>query len=142
MQLKVYGVVQGVGFRPFVYKLAKELGYSGYVRNNGSNVEIVLDGEQKRFREEFLRRLPPLARIDHIEEVDSEITEKLLAENGINPGEFKILLSTDGVRESTIPPDTALCEDCQKELFNPSDRRFQYPFINCTNCGARFSVIS
>lgn len=142
MQLKVYGVVQGVGFRPFVYKLAKELGYSGYVRNNGSNVEIVLDGEQKRFREEFERRLPPLARIDHIEEADHEVTEKLLAENGITPGEFKILLSTDGVRESTIPPDTALCEDCQKELFNPSDRRFQYPFINCTNCGARFSVIS
>ena len=142
MQLKVYGVVQGVGFRPFVYKIATDLGYSGYVRNNGSNVEIVLDGDHTRFLDEFNAKLPPLARIDHIEKVSDVSTEQLLDQNGVEPGTFKILLSTDGVRESAIPPDTALCDDCLSELFQEGNRRYRYPFINCTNCGARFSVIS
>jgi hydrogenase maturation protein HypF len=142
MQLKIFGTVQGVGFRPFVYKIAKRLGYTGYVRNNGSNVEIVLDGDHKKFLKEFKAHLPPLAHIDYIEKADGEITKDLLKKNKITNGEFKILLSTDGIRESAIPPDTALCIDCLKELFNEKDRRYLYPFINCTDCGARFSVIS
>ncbi len=142
MQLKVFGIVQGVGFRPFVYRIASELGYSGYVRNNGSNVEIVLDGDHKKFLDEFWAQLPPLAQVDHIEKDDGTTTKELMTKNGIENGEFKILMSTEGVRQSAIPPDTALCDDCKNELFNPEDRRYLYPFINCTNCGARFSVIS
>ena len=142
MQLKVYGIVQGVGFRPFVYKIAKSLGYTGYVRNNGSNVEIVIDGDHKIFLKQFWSQLPPLAQVERVDESDGQNTQVLIEKNGVLPGEFKILLSTDGVRESAIPPDTALCDDCLKELFETTDRRFRYPFINCTNCGARFSVIS
>jgi hydrogenase maturation protein HypF len=142
MQLKIFGTVQGVGFRPFVFKIAKRLGYTGYVRNNGSNVEVVLDSEPKKFLKEFKAKLPPLAQIDYIEHADGEITKKLLKENNIKSGEFKILYSTDGIRESAIPPDTALCNECKDELFNKKNRRYNYPFINCTDCGARFSVIS
>jgi hydrogenase maturation protein HypF len=142
MQLKVYGCVQGVGFRPFVYKIATELGYSGYVRNNGSNVEIVLDGDVEPFLEEFKARVPPLAVVERIEQFDETSVSKLMELNGVSAGEFSILSSTEGARESAIPPDTALCSDCLKELFESTDRRFMYPFINCTNCGARFSVIS
>ncbi len=142
MQLKIYGIVQGVGFRPFVYKIARKLGYTGYVRNNGSNVEIVLDGDYKPFLKEFKKHLPPLASVDRIEKSNGARVKELLYENGIHAGEFKILLSTDGVRQSVIPPDTALCNECLQELFNPNNRRYHYPFINCTNCGARFSVIS
>ena len=142
MQLKVYGCVQGVGFRPFVYKIATELGYSGYVRNNGSNVEIVLDGDVNKFLKEFNAQLPPLAVVERIEQFDEINAIELMKQNSVQSGDFKILLSTEGARESAIPPDTALCSDCLRELFKPNDRRFQYPFINCTNCGARFSVIS
>ncbi len=142
MQLKIYGTVQGVGFRPFVFKIAKRQGYTGYVRNNGSNVEVVLDGDHTKFLEEFKESLPPLAQVDYIEKENGKITKKLLRENGIEKGEFKILFSTDGVRESAIPPDTAICDECLTELFFPSNRRYLYPFINCTDCGARFSVIS
>ena len=142
MQLKVYGIVQGVGFRPFVYKLARSLGYTGYVRNNGSNVEIVIDGDHNRFLSAFWDQLPPLAQVDRIEEDNGTKTAELLQKNGIQLGEFRILISTEGARESAIPPDTALCDACLAELFEPTDRRYLYPFINCTNCGARFSVIS
>jgi hydrogenase maturation protein HypF len=141
MQLKIYGTVQGVGFRPFVYKIASKLGYTGYVRNNGSNVEIVLDNDPNKFLKAFKANLPPLAQIDYIEKENGDITKKLLKENNISKGEFKILFSTDGLRESAIPPDTALCDDCMIELFDEKNRRYHYPFINCTNCGARFSVI-
>lgn len=142
MQLKVYGTVQGVGFRPFVYKIATKLGYGGYVRNNGSNVEIVLDKDPKKFLEEFKANLPPLAQIDYIEKENGTLTKKLLKENKIKSKEFRILFSTDGTRESAIPPDTALCDECLSELYKSSNRRYLYPFINCTDCGARFSVIS
>ncbi len=141
MQLKIFGTVQGVGFRPFVYKIAHRLGLTGYVRNNGSNVEILINGDSEKFLEEFKNHLPPLARIDYIEKQDGDITNELLEKNGIKDGEFKILFSTEGIRESAIAPDTSLCSDCLKELFDIYDRRYLYPFINCTDCGARFSVI-
>jgi hydrogenase maturation protein HypF len=141
MQLKIFGTVQGVGFRPFIYKIAKKMDLTGFVRNNGSNVEIVIDGDHKRFLELFKEHLPPLAKIDYIEKGDGDITEELLTKNNIKPGEFKILFSTDGIRESAIPPDTSLCIECLSELFNRDNRRHHYPFINCTDCGARFSVI-
>ena len=132
MRLYLYGVVQGVGFRPTVFRVASELGLRGYVRNNGSNVEVCIDGDADAFLKALKEQLPPLARIDRVdyEEADCRYDD------------FRIIESRCGERESVLPPDIALCDDCLAELFDPEDRRYMYPFINCTNCGARFSVIS
>lgn len=134
MRFFVYGVVQGVGFRPTVYNLAKGMGLRGYVRNNGSNVEISVD----RNGEEFIRRLreelPPLSEIERIDLSDEDV------DYGLYP-EFVILQSTAGTRASRIPADTAICDNCLRELFTEGDRRHLYPFINCTDCGARYSLI-
>jgi hydrogenase maturation protein HypF len=131
MKITVYGIVQGVGFRPTVYRVARAMRLKGYVLNNGSNVEIHLD----RDAEEFLRRLkeslPALARIDRAEIEDTE--EDLQ--------EFSIMQSHDGARVSLIPTDTAICKNCVRDFFNTGNRRFMYPFTNCTECGARFTVI-
>jgi hydrogenase maturation protein HypF len=132
-QILIYGVVQGVGFRPTVYRIASELGLNGYVRNNGSNVEVVIDGDPDSFISKLKNELPPLARLDRI-----EVNELALRKM---PKNFGILKSRQGSRDAPIPPDTATCDDCLKEIFNPDDRRYGYPFTNCTNCGARFSVI-
>lgn len=134
MKLYVYGIVQGVGFRPTVYRVAKSMGCNGYVRNNGSNVEIFVDKNHDEFLKLLKKELPPLARIDNIEFSKSDISEKF--------EDFKIIFSKNGTRESFLPPDTAICNDCLMELFDEEDRRYLYPFINCTNCGARFSLIS
>ncbi len=134
MQLFIYGVVQGVGFRPTVYKVAKSLECNGYVRNNGSNVEVCIDKDPQEFIKLLKQELPPLARIDKIESIVSD------CHKGYD--DFTILHSEKGARSSSIPADTALCDDCLQELFDEKDRRFSYPFTNCTNCGARFSLIS
>ncbi|MEW5760879.1 MAG: carbamoyltransferase HypF [Candidatus Thermoplasmatota archaeon] len=127
----VYGIVQGVGFRPMVYRVAKSMDCNGYVRNNGSNVEICIDKNEKEFIKRIYKELPPLAKIEKIiiKEEDAQI-------NG-----FRILESKFGSKEACYPPDTATCNDCLKELFFLKNRRYLYPFINCTNCGARFSLI-
>ncbi|MFX0115839.1 MAG: carbamoyltransferase HypF [Candidatus Hodarchaeota archaeon] len=131
--LFVYGVVQGVGFRPTVYNVAKRLGFKGYVRNNGSNVEIVLDGDVKQFLRELKKQLPSLARLDRIEAVEET--------PGSPHNDFVILPSEEGSRVSIIPTDTALCSECQQELFSLEDRRYRFLFTNCTCCGARYSLI-
>ncbi|MEW5748289.1 MAG: carbamoyltransferase HypF [Candidatus Thermoplasmatota archaeon] len=132
MKVTVYGVVQGVGFRPTVFRVAKAMGLKGYVLNNGSNVEVHVD----RDAEEFLRRLrealPSLARIDR---ADIEDTEEEL-------GEFRIAESTDGRRVSLIPTDTAICQRCADDFNEEGNRRHLFPFTNCTECGARFTVIA
>jgi hydrogenase maturation protein HypF len=133
-RLLVYGVVQGVGFRPTVYTIAKALGLKGYVRNNGSNVEVVLDEGHEDFISKLKVELPPLARLDRIDVTDFEGKWRYK--------DFVILKSRQGTRDAPIPPDTALCDDCLREMFDASDRRHHYPFTNCTNCGARFSVIA
>lgn len=133
-RLLVYGVVQGVGFRPTVYRIADELGLKGYVRNNGSNVEVVVDRDHEMFVSKLKAELPPLARLDRIDVSGFDGKWKY--------DSFEILKSRRGSRDAPIPPDTALCDDCLKEMFDPKDRRYLYPFTNCTNCGARFSVIS
>ncbi len=135
MRIRVTGVVQGVGFRPCVYNIATAMGFSGYVRNNGSNVEVVLDGDHKKFIERLKLDLPPLAKIENIttetsDDVDMDDYKK-----------FTILMSRTGERSSVIPADSALCYNCTSELFSESDRRYLYPFINCTDCGARYSLI-
>ena len=130
----VYGTVQGVGFRPTVHRVAARLGLSGYVRNNGANVEICIPGgveEAEAFLAELRRSLPPLAEMTSYEVRDGE-----------PEGEgFTIVPSSEGPRLGVIPPDTAVCAACQREFHDPRDRRHHHPFTNCTDCGARFTVI-
>jgi hydrogenase maturation protein HypF len=138
MKLLIYGIVQGVGFRPAVYRVARSLGLKGYVRNNGSNVEIVVNRNHEKFMAKLRGGLPPLARIDRVEMHRDDRKREAYSE-------FIIVRSSGGrasVKNPSIPPDTALCGDCIGEVLRPLDRRYLYPFTNCTNCGARFSVIS
>jgi len=136
--LKVYGIVQGVGFRPFVWRIAKESNVRGFVRNKGGYVEIGIAGDDaslKRFKGLLFEKLPNNAFIDRIEEEALDI--------GAHEG-FRILTSeeTDFKLLSGIPPDIALCRNCLGELFDPKDRRYNYPFINCTDCGPRFTIVT
>lgn len=135
-QIHVDGIVQGVGFRPFVYNLALKNGLRGWVRNTSSGVDIEIVGKTENldlFLEVLQNNPPPLARIDAIT---------------INPPEsldypdFSIVHS-QSITGDFIPisPDVSICPYCQSELFDPTNRRFRYPFINCTNCGPRFSII-
>ncbi len=132
MKITVYGIVQGVGFRPTVYRVAKALGLKGFVLNNGSNVEIHVDRDAEKFLTELKRALPALARIDRaeLEEVDEKLSD------------FKIAESHDGRRVSLIPTDTAICSTCAMDFAEEGNRRHLFPFTNCTECGARFTVIS
>jgi len=136
-----FGVVQGVGFRPTAYRVAKAMGLKGYVRNNGSNVEVVVDGNAQEYVEAFRKALPPLARIEDVkfEKIDEEAVRKALGRSGNI--DFGIVHSRSGARDSPIPPDTAMCEPCRMEILDKRNRRFGFPFTNCTDCGARFSVI-
>ena len=134
--IRVGGVVQGVGFRPFVYALARRLQVNGWVRNTSAGVEIEVDGFPSQL-EDFVRDLrrlaPPLARIDDLR-VNSRPA------NGYK--EF-IILASERIPQAFQPvsPDVGLCADCLDELFDPHNRRYRYPFINCTNCGPRFTII-
>ena len=136
LRIAVTGRVQGVGFRPTVYRLARRAGMAGFVRNTGKGVIIEVEGPPEAadcFGRSLVEDVPPLARIDSI---DSE-TIDLLDER-----DFRIFPSDDpGGTEALIPVDTATCEDCLEEMRDPSDRRYRYPFINCTNCGPRFTII-
>jgi hydrogenase maturation protein HypF len=136
LRLDVTGVVQGVGFRPFVHRLALRHGLAGWVRNASGEVQIEVEGTGVGL-EVFLRELqeeaPPLARIDRVEAHSSPAT-------GITG--FSILRSaTDAGRRQPVPPDAATCTACEGELFDPGNRRYRYPFITCTDCGPRFTVI-
>jgi len=135
-QINVRGVVQGVGFRPFVYLLARQHGLSGYVFNTPGDVTIVLEGrnsEIERFLRDLRAKAPPQS---HIESV--EISERSIQ------GYQSFEIRESRVREDDyqlISPDLATCQACRDEIFDPSDRRYRYPFINCTNCGPRFTII-
>jgi len=131
----VRGVVQGVGFRPFVFRLAHETGLAGFIGNSTDGVTIEIEGAEPRLRE-FLARLrgdaPPMARIDSVAVEDRATTGE---------SEFRIISSQVLGQVSTgIPADAATCPDCLRELLDPGDRRYRYPFINCTNCGPRFTI--
>ena len=128
------GIVQGVGFRPYVYRLATDLNLKGYVRNLGNVVEIILEGgDIDLFIERFQKELPPIARIDSIAIEDIEFNDY---------ADFKIIESADSYSGvSVIPPDIAICDSCLEEIRNPKDRRYKYPFNACTDCGPRFTVI-
>ncbi|MEE6139376.1 carbamoyltransferase HypF [Mycobacterium sp. 050128] len=134
----VTGVVQGVGFRPFVHRIAGELGLAGFVGNDSGAVFLEVQGEPARVAE-FGRRLraqaPPLARIASVSVVD------LTADTRCRH-EFRIVASQTIAGATTpIPPDIAVCDDCVAELFDPHNRRYRHPFVTCTNCGPRFTII-
>ena len=135
VKLRVYGRVQGVGFRPFVYRLATALNLKGYVLNSSGSVEILLQGDPiaiKRFITELREKAPPLSVIDSIEQYEIESKEYK---------EFVIEHSRKEEGFVFISPDIAVCEDCLREMRDPKDRRYRYPFINCTNCGPRYTII-
>lgn len=135
-RILVNGIVQGVGFRPFIYSLAVRNQLTGWVRNTSRGVEIEICGPQgdlRRFLESITEEAPPLARIESIHEesippnsyVGFQIHHSQVVEGAFQP----------------ISPDVSICQDCLDELFDPEDFRYRYPFINCTNCGPRFTII-
>ncbi|MBU0616302.1 MAG: acylphosphatase, partial [Planctomycetes bacterium] len=130
------GQVQGVGFRPFVYRLATDMELSGTVANNSNGAVIEIEGPPERieaFAEELTRQLPPLARVAEMQCHDIATRGEMT---------FRIERSQrDTERRPEVTPDAATCRDCLNELFDPNDRRYRYPFINCTNCGPRYSII-
>lgn len=135
--IHVKGIVQGVGFRPFVYRLAKKYLIDGWVLNAADGVTIFAEGEPTpldQFVIELSEHAPAAAQVD-------EIDLKEVSVEGHDG--FEIRFSDDGTVEETtlVSPDLATCEDCVRELFSPNDRRYRYPFINCTNCGPRFTII-
>ena len=136
LRLRVTGIVQGVGFRPFVHRLAVRHELAGWVRNTAGDVRIAVEGVPESvaaFLRELTDQAPPLARIHEVE------TESAQAEEREG---FAILGSADEPdRFPPVPPDVTLCAACEVELFDPANRRFRYPFITCTDCGPRYSVI-
>jgi len=139
VKVKVTGIVQGVGFRPFIYRTAVENKLNGYVKNRGdAGVEILLEGNEnniKNFLKDLKQKKPPLAQIHEI------LTTKVSGKNEY--GKFTIHKSSKEAElsGSVIPPDIAVCDDCLKELREPEDRRHDYFFITCTNCGPRYTII-
>jgi hydrogenase maturation protein HypF len=134
--VRVTGTVQGVGFRPFVFRVAEELDLAGWVLNDERGVELEVEGAADRV-ESFLARLrseaPPLAHVGSIDSAPVAVT----GERG-----FRIVESASrGEADAQVAPDSATCDDCLSELFDPGDRRHRYPFINCTNCGPRFTIV-
>jgi hydrogenase maturation protein HypF len=134
-RFRVRGVVQGVGFRPFVFGLAQRHGLGGFVLNDGAGVVVEAEGEPAAldvFAGDLESEAPPLAR------VDSVTADSIPA---IGEREFRIELSAPTARTALIPADVATCDDCLRELFDPADRRYRYPFVNCTQCGPRFTIV-
>lgn len=132
-KILVEGIVQGVGFRPYVYRLANEMNINGYVKNLGNIVEIVVDSNFEEFKKRLINELPPIASISNVEtfEIPDEEFDS-----------FNIIESSDSsAGSSTIPPDVAICNKCLEEIRDPSNRRYKYPFNACTDCGPRFTVI-
>lgn len=136
LKLAVNGIVQGVGFRPFVYQLAHRYGLKGEVSNTSAGVTINIEGSEEKlgaFVRDLSEKSPPLA---HITEISTS------CEQVKGYAEFSIKASKrQSSRWALISPDTAICNDCLRELFDPQDRRYRYPFINCTNCGPRYTII-
>ena len=136
IRVNVRGVVQGVGFRPFVYQLAREHDLKGWVCNTSGDVTIEIEGKTEDM-DRFLHRLretpPPQAHIESI-----SVAKQPLA--GYEQFEIRQSRSREG-QYQLISPDLATCDACRQEIFDPADRRYRYPFTNCTNCGPRFTII-
>ena len=142
LEAQVRGIVQGVGFRPFVYRLARRHGLAGWGENTPEGVRILAagaPGDLERFLEELTTEAPPAAVIEDLRTV--EVQDPGGGE--LAGGDFRIRTSgREGESTVLVSPDLATCPDCLRELFDPADRRYGYPFINCTNCGPRFTIIS
>jgi len=136
LQVRCRGTVQGVGFRPTVHRVATSLGLAGWVINDPLGATLEIEGPEdlvNGFVDRLVAELPPLARLDTVEQ---EPREPLGEEN------FEVRTSTLGRREGAlVPPDSVVCADCKNDMANPGDRRFRYPFTTCTNCGPRFSLV-
>ena len=131
----VRGLVQGVGFRPFVWREATTRGVGGWVGNDAQGVVLEVEGSPEAVAAvlDSLHRPPPLARVE-------EVRIEELAPEGV--AGFEVRGSdTAGTKTALVSPDTAVCEDCVRELRDPGDRRYRYPFINCTNCGPRYTIV-
>ncbi|MCR4309565.1 MAG: carbamoyltransferase HypF [Deltaproteobacteria bacterium] len=137
IEITARGVVQGVGFRPFVHRLAVRCGLAGWVENTPGSVVLHIEGDAaalSRFRALFRSEIPPAARV-------TRLSVRKVSPTGLQG--FTIRASRrDGVALSTIPPDIATCPECLRELADPADRRHRYPFTNCTNCGPRFTIVT
>lgn len=136
LRIRCVGAVQGVGFRPTVFRLARSLGLSGWVLNDAAGAVVEVEGpdaEVRGFVDRLRGELPPLARLDGLE------VEELAATGEVG---FEVRRSAEGARSGAlVPPDAALCGDCRREMEDPQDRRHRYPFTTCTNCGPRFSLV-
>jgi hydrogenase maturation protein HypF len=135
-RIEIQGAVQGVGFRPFIYRIAQIAGVNGYVLNSSAGVVIEAEGDSPaidRFLSALRDGLPPLARIDQIQIAPA-------TPSGERGFAIRESLAAEG-RFAFVPPDAATCQDCLRELTTPGDRRHHYPFINCTNCGPRYTII-
>ncbi len=136
LRVHINGIVQGVGFRPFVFNFAKQLELTGEVSNTAQGVLVEIQGKPgnvQRFVDTLEQEAPPLAVIAEIGSESMTVKDE---------DDFRIIPSSSNVTVSTlISPDVAICEDCRREMFDPSDRRHLYPFINCTNCGPRYTII-
>ena len=136
-RINVRGVVQGVGFRPFVYQLAVNHNLKGWVCNTSGEVRIEVEGEAKNielFLHELSDNAPPMAHIQ-----DFTVTPGKPA--GYEKFEIRPSITEEG-KYQLVSPDIATCPECLKEIFDPADRRYRYPFTNCTNCGPRFTIIN
>jgi hydrogenase maturation protein HypF len=137
VRLRFSGIVQGVGFRPFIYRLAIAHGLTGFVQNRPEGVVVELQGPGvniQSFMDRCMGELPPLSQVSDLQ---TEDVQELAEES------FRIIQSeNEGRPEVHISPDAATCKDCLRELFDPEDRRHRYPFINCTNCGPRLTIIT
>jgi len=132
----IEGIVQGVGFRPFIFQLAGQYGLSGHVGNTDFGVDLEVEGSDRNvaaFMKSVEAAPPPLAHIVSVSWTDIPVRHQNTFE--INKSE------SQRERSALISPDVGICEDCHRELLDPSDRRYQYPFINCTNCGPRYTII-
>jgi hydrogenase maturation protein HypF len=138
-RIEISGIIQGVGFRPFIYRLAREQGLAGHVANTAAGVTIEIDGTEQEI-EDFIKAItsekPPLATIIELHVTGSEINPDATR------GSFQIIESSSaGKRIGPITPDSDVCDNCLAELFEPDNRRYLYPFINCTDCGPRYTLI-
>jgi len=135
-KFNITGVVQGVGFRPFIYQLADRYHLNGFIVNTTAGINIELEGEESAieiFTEALHKELPPLARIDTLTSEDTQY---------IGYTTFQILQSqTEDQKSTLVSPDIAICKNCLREMLDPNNRRYAYPFINCTDCGPRYSII-
>ena len=157
IRIKVEGIVQGVGFRPFLHRLASRNHICGWVRNTSAGLEGILEGEPEeleRFIEELRSSPPPMAQIEAVRVENADAASANIDADPAHAGASSPTAQPSGtfkhftIRDSRIKagatlisPDTAMCPECEAELYTPSDRRYRYPFINCTNCGPRYTII-